>query len=172
MNRIFNGTGVCFSLEPAGLINHGGGGKFVVLNVCLDCGLFFCTSFLKPAGTLKNCIESVANQQGSLSKITLYNGIVLEKDVLGRAFGANEILGDDPGYDICGKWANTVMLAPGAVTDVFNTMAHEVGHLLGLRHTKDTKDLMYEFTSLDKRLSSAEAAMAYKIACEILAGDC
>lgn len=176
VNALYTGTGVCVSLNPADISNLGGPVK-TFNPVCLPPPMIgpIPVGFgsINLVGTLIPCICNNANQQGSATKITIYNGLTIPGTILGNATGANEVVGDNPGYDVCGKYANTVMMRTGTIVSGQNVLAHEICHILGLKHMAGVGRCMNPTVNAGTNsvLVPTEAATMYGIACEILDGQ-
>lgn len=169
INAIYNGTGVCFTLDPTDLVNHGGAEKKVSINSNWVSPKFQWTY----AGTLADCVCNNASQQGSASKITIYRGATYA-NAFGIALGADEVLAADKICVTDAKWANTVGLQGSAFQNARLSLAHELGHILGLGHSDKNDHLMrcgkHRVVGSNK-ITPSQAATIYQNACDILQGN-
>lgn len=184
LNEVYQGTGVCFSLNAANDLKDVVAAEKTLNSASIETNGVRKT-YLTPKSTLVKCVCDNASLQGSLSKITIYTGVKMKglvgkewKSLNGIAMGANEVLDEEGApadYAACGKWANTLAVKKNKVNSTRATIAHEIAHILGCphKHTGTKNNLMrLKRNNSGNQIDAEQAQRIYRTACKIKAGNC
>lgn len=170
-NRIYNGTGVFFTLNQ--IVNHPENNKDLIMGLGRR---WFTNTWRFFDGSLIPCVENNPGQKGIPDEIVVYNGVTLP--TTGVAIGGIEAIEAGnlvAAYDICGTWINTVALDINVIGNSGFTLAHEFLHILGLAHTRETNQLICDGTVRSfgaDDITPQQAAVVYANATTLVRGDC